>query len=424
MEQSAQFADEFRDSVGFGWAASVPAHDWSALVAHKNKEIVRLNTTYGNVLKDAGVEYVEGFGRVVDPTTVEITMADGSTKKLKTKNILVATGGSPTKIPIEGSEHAITSDEALSLDKLPAGPIVVIGAGYIALEFAGIFTGLGATVHLMFRGDKVLRNFDEECRTQVQENLISKGVNVHTKCTPKEIEKLGEDSYRFTYTDADGADHTIDAGLVMMATGRAARSHGLGLEAAGVKMGKAGVIAVDSFSRTNVPGIWAIGDVTDRIALTPVALMEGACFAKTCFGGVDELPDYESVPSAVFCQPPLSSVGYAEEAAIAHFSGDLDVYVSKFRPLKHTLSGRVEKTLMKLIVHVQTDRVVGVHMVGNDSPEIMQGIAIALKCGATKKIFDQTVGLHPSAAEEFVTMRTATRRVAATGAALPAASKL
>lgn len=406
----SHFAEEFEDAQGFGWSVT-NYHDWTRLITGKSKEIQRLNGVYNNILKNAGVEMLEGRGKIVDPHTVEVKLADGSTKQLTTKNILVATGGYATKIPIEGAEHAITSDEALALESLPSGNIVIVGAGYIATEFAGIFRGFGANVHLMFRADKVLRGFDEECRGQVMENLEKRGINLHPGCTPVKIVKNGEHDYTLHFKDKAGAEHQLSCGLVMMATGRKPRINGLGLEEAGVEVTKEGVVKVDEFSRTNVPGIWAVGDVTNRINLTPVALMEGMAFAKSCFGGVDTTPDYGFVASAVFCNPPLASVGYTEEAAIAELSGDIDVYVSKFKPMKYTLSGRDEKTLMKLLVHVESDRVVGCHMVGPDSPEIMQGLAVALKCGATKAQFDSTVGIHPSAAEEFVTMRSATRRV-------------
>lgn len=425
----AAFAEEFADARGFGWSVAVPGaggdgapgHDWSALVKLKNKEIQRLNTTYGNILKNAGVEAVEGRGVLLDPHTVEVTASDGSKRQLKAKHVLIATGGTPTKIPIEGAEHAITSDEALALEALPAAPIVVLGAGYIATEFAGIFRGVqhAQPVHLMFRGDKVLRGFDEECRDQVQENLTRRGVTLHPGCKPTKIVKHGEGRYTLHYTDRGGAEASLDCGLVMMATGRKPNVEGLGLEAAGVTLDDGGAVKVDDYSRTSVAGVWAVGDVTNRINLTPVALMEGMAFARSAFGGELTKPDYRHVASAVFCQPPLATVGYTEDQAVKEFSGNIDVYVSRFRPMKYTISGREEKTLMKLIVHAETDLVLGCHMVGPDSPEIMQGLAVALKCGATKAQFDATVGIHPTAAEEFVTMRSVTRRVPATGSTTP-----
>jgi len=415
----AMFNDEFEDAVGFGWLASKPEHDWKTLIANKTKEVERLNSIYGNLLKNAGVAYYEGKGVLTDAHTVEVHQMDGTIKKLTAKNILVATGGAATKLPIEGAEHCITSDEALALENLDNKSILIVGSGYIAVEFAGIFKGLGVDVHLMFRADKVLRGFDEECRGQVQENLGKKGITCHpgklpTKVTPKDGGGYVVD---WKASGEDGGEGQLEVGLVMMATGREPKSKGIGLEALGVQLDKKGAIQVDDVSHSSVPSIWAIGDVTNRINLTPVALMEGMALAKTLFGKEDTKPDYQFVPSAVFCQPPLASVGFSEEAAIDQLSGPIDVYVSKFRPMKYTISGRDERTLMKLLVHAESDRVVGCHMVGPDAAEIMQGLAIAIKCGATKAQFDTTVGIHPSAAEEFVTMRTRSRRVEGKGTA-------
>ncbi|GFR42233.1 hypothetical protein Agub_g3127 [Astrephomene gubernaculifera] len=436
----AAFAQEFEDARGFGWSfpgagagaeadgdkegagsgAAAPKHDWSSLMKFKDKEIQRLNGMYGNILKGAGVTFLEGRGALLDPSTVQVTAPDGSKRTLRAKHILIATGGVATKIPIPGAEHAIISDEALALPSLPPGPIVVLGAGYIATEFAGIFRGCHShPVHIMFRGDKVLRGFDEECREQVQDNLGKRGVKVHARCTPTRIEQHGTHSYTLHYTDPSGAPQQLACALVMMATGRKPRVEGLGLELVGVQLDGSGAIPVDEFSRTRVPGVWAVGDVTNRINLTPVALMEGMAFARSAFGDQLTKPDYRHVASAVFCQPPLATVGYTEEQAVKEFSGNIDVYVSRFRPMKYTICGREERTLMKLVVHVESDIVLGCHMVGPDAPEILQGLAVALKCGATKAQFDATVGIHPTAAEEFVTMRTKTRRVPATGSSNP-----
>eukprot|EP00879_Flechtneria_rotunda_P016082 GHRR01016823.1.p1 GENE.GHRR01016823.1~~GHRR01016823.1.p1 ORF type:complete len:482 (+),score=161.44 GHRR01016823.1:604-2049(+) len=414
----ASFNEEFADARGFGWAEVQPPHDWKTLIANKSKEINRLNSVYNNLLKNAGVAFFEGKGSIVDANTVKVTRPDGSTETMRGKNILLATGGHATKLPIEGAEHAITSDEALHLDHLPDNSVLIIGSGYIAVEFASIFKGLGADVHLLYRADKPLRGFDEECRVQVAENLGKRGVILHPGFLPTKIEKQGKDKYLVTYhAGNDGPTQQVEVGLVMMATGRHPNTKALSLEAVGVELDNKGAIKVDKFSATNVPGIWAVGDVTNRINLTPVALMEGMAFARTVFGAQPTEPDYQNVASAVFCQPPLATVGLSEEQAIQDLSGPIDVYVSKFKPMKSTISGRDERTLMKLIVHSESDRVVGCHMVGPDAAEIMQGIAIALKCGATKKHFDATVGIHPSAAEEFVTMRTRTRRVEGKGSA-------
>lgn len=415
---ASAFNEEFGDAVGFGWLAQRPGHDWKSLIANKSKEISRLNSVYVNLLKNAGVDYLEGKGSLVDAHTVKVTKPDGSEVLLKAKNILIATGGAPTRLPIEGAELAVTSDEALSLDNLPDKSVLIVGSGYIAVEFAGIFQGLGAQVHLMYRADKPLRGFDEECRGQVSENLSKRGVQVHAGQLPTKIVKSGEGSYTVTYrAGSDGPEQQLEVGLVMMATGRHPRVKGLNLEGLGIEQDSHGAIRVNELSQTNVSGVWAIGDVTNRINLTPVALMEGMAFAKTCFGGTPTKPDYQNVASAVFCQPPLASVGLSEEQAIKELSGPIDVYVSKFKPMKYTVSGRDERTLMKLLVHAESDRVIGCHMVGPDAAEIMQGLGIALKCGATKAQFDATVGIHPTAAEEWVTMRTKTRQVQGTGSA-------
>ncbi|KAL6746806.1 glutathione reductase [Haematococcus lacustris] len=412
-------AEELADAAGLGWELGSSRHEWSTLVKNKAKEVTRLNATYNSIMKNAGVELVEGRASLVDAKTVEVQLAAGGSRVLKAKNILVAVGGTPSRLDIPGAELSITSDEALSLEALPSGPIVVLGSGYIAVEFAGIFKGLGGQVHLMFRADCPLRGFDMECRTQIAENLGKRGIQLHPGCNPTRIEQQPDGSKLLFYKDSTGQEQSMTAELIMMATGRKAKTKNIGLEAAGVTLAKDGSIPVDEYSRTNVEGVWAIGDVTNRINLTPVALMEGMAFAKSCFGNELTKPDYDNVASAVFCQPPMASVGYSEEEAVAKLSGDLDIFVSKFKPMKYTMSGRDERTLMKLVVHVDTDRVVGAHMVGPDSPEIMQGIAIAFKCGATKKQFDSTVGIHPSAAEEFVTMRSKTRRVKGQGNIVP-----
>lgn len=350
---------------------------------------------------------------ILDPHTVEIRASDGSVRRLSTKNILVATGGHAVRIPIPGAEHAITSDEALVLEELPGSSILVIGGGYIAVEFAGIFNGLGARVHLMHRAPLPLRKFDGECRAQVMENMRGRGIDVMANCLPQRIDKDPNGTgYVVTYLDEYGIENQLKCGLVMMATGRLPRTRGLGLEDAGVELNpKTGGVVVDEFSRSSVPSVWAIGDVTERMELTPVAIMEGKALVETLFGPEPKKPDYGFVASAVFSQPPLGTVGLTEEEAIQQLKGELDVYVSKFRPMRNTLSGSPEKTLMKMLVHVATDKVIGCHMVGPDAGEIMQGLAVALKCGATKEQFDATVGIHPTSAEEWVTMSSPARSV-------------
>ena len=310
--------------------------------------------------------------------------------------------------PIPGHEHAITSNEAFHLpDPLPRR-ITIVGGGYIAVEFAGIFHGLGCAVDIVIRRDRVLRGFDEECRTFVHEALKASGITMRTETTVERIVATpngagaGKPAFQL-HTPLGGM---FETDLVMYATGRVPNTAGIGLEKAGVQLDKAGAVAVDEWSKSTADNIWAVGDVTDRIALTPVALMEGHCFADTEFGGKPRKSDHRNVPSAVFCQPEMANVGLTEEEARTRL-GELRVYTSAFTPMKYTLSGRKQRTFMKLIVEAATDRVVGCHMVGDDAAELIQGLAVAIKAGATKAQFDATVGIHPTAGEEFVTLRTA-----------------
>jgi glutathione reductase (NADPH) len=417
---ASEFMEAFQDAGGFGWTPPTSVHSMGSLLERKAREIERLNSVYVDLLKSSGVEYIEGRGAVLDPHTVEVRLVDGSVMHLRTRNILIATGGHAVKIDIPGAAHAITSDEALMLENVVKEDIVVIGGGYIGVEFAGIFNGLGARVHLMLRGEYPLRAFDHECRAVVLDNLKKRGVQVHTGCTPSRIEQLANGRKLLYCNTPSGEIKQMEVSQVMFATGRRPNSKNIGLEKAGVVLDeRTGAVVVDAYSETTVSGIWAIGDVTNRLNLTPVALMEGKALAQTIFGGIPTKPDHENVPSAVFCQPPLGSIGMSEEQAVQKLSGDIDIYVSRFRPMKNTLSGRDEKTLMKMLVHVPTDRVVGCHMVGADAGEIIQGLGIALKCKATKSQFDSCVGVHPTAAEEWVTMSSATRRVTGMGKAVP-----
>ena len=420
----AQFRGEFEDSRGFGWrGAEAAAPDWAAMLAKKNAEIERLNGVYGRILGRAGVEIFEGRGTVADRHTVEVALAAGGTARLTTAHILVATGGRAFVPDLPGKELAITSDEALVLPALPE-QIVIVGGGYIAVEFAGIFAGFGVEVHLVYRRELPLRGFDEDCRALVAENLAKRGVTVHAEAAPVRLAEAAGGGVAVTLSGPGGAETTLTAGRVMFATGRRPASGGLGLEALGVALGPNGAVVVDEHSRTTVDGVWAVGDVTDRLNLTPVALMEGMAMAATAFSDAPWAPAYDNVASAVFCQPPLASVGLSEAEAVARTAGEVEVFVEKFRPMKATISGRDERSLMKLVVDVETDRVLGAHMVGWDAPEIMQGVAIALKSGATKATFDATVGIHPSSAEEFVTMRTPARRVQGTLSAGGVAAKI
>ncbi|MBC8337460.1 MAG: glutathione-disulfide reductase [Alphaproteobacteria bacterium] len=400
----SHFADDFEDAAGYGW--TVPeagpgiTHDWPALIKAKAKELDRLEGVYHRILRDNGVEEITGTGRIKGPHTVEVDGPDGNTS-LSAETILVATGGWPYLPDIPGIEHAITSNEALDLAELPKR-IAIVGGGYIAVEFAGIFNALGSDVTEIIRAPQILRGFDEDVRDVLAQEMEKKGITIRRECIVRSIEKTETGlSVLFPYGDA------IEVDQVMYATGRKPNTSGLGLEEAGVTLNGKSAIEVDEFSKTAVDSIYAIGDVTDRVNLTPVALAEGEAFVRTVFLDDPTSVDYTNIASAVFSQPPIGSVGMTEDEAVVALGGEdaVDVYVSRFTPMKYTLSGRDEKTIMKIVVDAKTDRVVGCHMAGLDSPEIVQGLAIALKCGATKAQFDATIGIHPTAAEEFVTMR-------------------
>lgn len=390
----AMMSEEFEDAAGFGWSVSPPSFDWSRLIANKDTEISRLNGIYENLLTNAGVEILLGRGTVVDAHTVRF---EG--RNLTAAQILVATGSWPFVPDVPGSELAITSNEAFHLERLPER-IVICGGGYIAVEFAGIFNGFGARVTQVYRGPLFLRGFDDDAREFLADEIRKKGIDLRFKSQVTRIEKNGA-GLRITFSD--GTEQETDC--MMYATGRVPNTRGLGLEEAGVALREDGSVIVGEHFTTNVPSIHALGDVTGGWQLTPVAIAEGMALAKTLFGGEPTVLDYSNIPSAVFSQPPLATVGLTEaEAAERH--PHLQVYLSEFRPMKHTLTGRDERTFMKLIVDGETDRVVGCHMVGPDAGEIIQGLGIALICGATKAQFDATIGIHPTAAEEFVTMRT------------------
>ncbi|OMO93056.1 hypothetical protein CCACVL1_06646 [Corchorus capsularis] len=406
----AAFGGELEDARSYGWELNEKIDfDWKKLLHKKTDEILRLNGIYKRLLSNAGVKLFEGEGKIVGPNEVVVTQLDGTKLSYSAKHILIATGSRAQRPPIPGQELGITSDEALSLEDLPKRA-VVLGGGYIAVEFASIWKGLGATVDLFFRKELPLRGFDDEMRAVVARNLEGRGINLHPRTNLTELIKTDEGIKVIT----DHGEELI-ADVVLFATGRIPNSKRLNLEAAGVELDSTGAVKVDEYSRTNIPSIWAVGDVTNRMNLTPVALMEGTCFAKTVFGGEPSKPDYSNIPCAVFSIPPLSIVGLSEEQAIEQANGDVLVFTSSFNPMRNTISGRQEKTVMKLVVDAETDKVLGASMCGPDAPEIMQGIAVALKCGATKAQFDSTVGIHPSAAEEFVTMRSVTRRVTASG---------
>lgn len=392
---ASHFREDFEDSAGFGWSVAGQEFEWPTLLRNKDREITRLNGIYSKLLSEAGVDLVRGRARVVDPHTVEV---DAQT--FTATNILVATGSWPSVPQIPGVEYAITSNEAFHLDALPKRAIVV-GGGYIAVEFAGIYRGLGVEVTQLYRGSMFLRGFDDDVRAALAEEMQKKGFDLRFDSNIASIEKV---STGLRATLEDGS--TLDADTILFATGRTPNTRGLGLEEAGVELAGNGAIVVDEFSRSSVPSIWAVGDATDRINLTPVAIHEAMCLASTLFRDDPIRPVHSDVASAVFSQPPIGSVGLTEAQARETFP-EIDIYCSRFRALKHTLTGSQEQILMKLIVDRASDRVVGVHMVGPDAGEIIQGFSVAVKCGATKSQFDATIGIHPTSAEEFVTMREA-----------------
>lgn len=391
---ASHFREEFSDAAGFGWTLpEAPVFDWKTLVKNKDTEITRLSDIYLGMLQKSGVTLIAGHATFVDKHTVLI-----SKRHVTARYILIATGGWPVMPGIPGIEHAISSNEAFDLDALPK-KMVIVGGGYIAVEFAGIFHGLGVDVTVLYRGEQILRGFDDDLRHKLAEGMQQKGVTVRTQTNLKAIRQLDD---RLAVIRDDGSEMETDS--VMFATGRVPNIAGLNLEAAGVQYEVNGAIKVNGYSQTNIPHIYAVGDVTDRINLTPVAINEGRAFADTVFGNQPRAVDYATIPSAVFSQPSVATVGLTEVQAREQYS-NIAIYRSDFRPLKHTLSGNGERIFMKLVVDETTDKVLGAHMVGADAAEIIQSVAIALKCGATKAQFDATMALHPSAAEEFVTMR-------------------
>ncbi|MEQ5843895.1 glutathione-disulfide reductase [Paraburkholderia acidicola] len=390
----SHIADEIDDAKGYGWTIPEAHFDWARLIEAKNKEVDRLNGIYIKMLDDAGVDIVHGRGKLIDAHTVQV-----GERIVTAERILIATGSRPHLPPTPGIEHAITSNEALDLPELPRR-IAVVGSGYIAVEFAGIFNALGVEVTMIIRGDLPLKGFDEDVRTHVVEEMTRRGIRFVSQTRVERIEKTAHGLEAHLHQ----SDAVIPCDQILYAIGRIPNTGDLGLKALGIETGLLGAVIVDEWSRSNVANIYAVGDVTDRMNLTPVAIAEARALAETLFNNNPTTFDPEGVPTAVFGQPPIATVGLTEAAARA-LGRPVDIYRTRFRPMKHTLSGRQEKVLMKLVVDRESDRVLGCHMVGADSAEIMQGIAIALKCGATKKQFDRTIGIHPSSAEEFVTMR-------------------
>lgn len=395
LSYAGRFSDEYGDAEGFGWGAVSPDHDWAKLIANKNAEIQRLNGIYGRLLEGAGVTLFEARATFLDEHTLQV-----GDRTITAERILIAVGGRPNLDDRPGvREYAITSDQAFFLDELPQR-VVIAGGGYIAVEFASIFKGLGAEVTLIYRGAKFLRGFDEDVRTQLLEEMTRRGIELRFDCVIEKIEKTAD---RLLVHTSD--EDVLEVGQVMYAIGRTPHTKSLGLEAAGVETDRKGAVIVNDDFQTSRPHIYAIGDVIDRVALTPVAIAEGHALADTLYGNNQRGVRYDNIPTAVFSNPPVGSVGLTEAEARETY-GAVDIYKTNFRAMKMTLAGRDEKTMMKLIVDRASQKVVGVHMVGQDAPEIVQGLAIAMNCGATKQDFDRTIGLHPSAAEEFVTMRT------------------
>ncbi len=389
----AHVREEIEDAAGYGWTIENASFDWPTLIANKDREIARLEAVYRDLLAASSVMLVEGRARLLDPHTVEI-----AGKQITADKILIANGAHPVRPEGFTPENSITSNEAFHLEKLPKR-IAVLGGGYIAVEFAGIFNGLGSQVTQIYRGEQILRGFDDDLRHGLAAELRVKGIDLNLKTHVKRIEKAGN-AWRLTLDD----DSDLEIDRIMCATGRVPNTADLGAEAAGVALGDGGAVKVDAFSQTSQPNIYAIGDVTNRLNLTPVAIREAMAFADTVFGGRPWAMDHDTVASAVFSQPPIGTVGLTETAARRRF-GALDIYKASFRPMKHTLSRRKERTVMKLVVERSTQRVRGAHMLGVDAPEIIQSLAVAVKMGATKQQFDEAVAVHPTAAEEFVTMR-------------------
>ncbi|MGH8804972.1 MAG: glutathione-disulfide reductase [Polaromonas sp.] len=398
---AAQYAESFEESHGFGWVGEPPTFDWELLKANRAREISRLNGIYVQLLESAGVTIVKGWARLLDNHTIEV-----DAQKFTAKNILIATGGAATVPALPGREHVVTSDHMFDLSPFPKR-LLVVGGGYIACEFASIFNGLGAQVTQVHRRDKLLRGFDDDVRRFIAGEMSKTGVNLQLGTEIAAISKTAE-GLQVEVKGANGSNASFLVDTVLYATGRQPNAGGIGLEALGVAVNDVGAIQVNERYQTSVPSIYALGDVTARLQLTPVALGEAMVVVDQLFGpAADRKPrsmSYEFIPSAVFTHPNIGTVGYTEAEAREKF-GKVSVYRADFKALRHTLSGSTERTLMKLLVEDATDRVVGLHMVGSDAGEIVQGFAVAMKAGATKAVFDSTIGIHPTAAEEFVTMR-------------------
>ncbi len=391
----AHYGEDFHDAQAYGWQMdSKPRFNWEQLRDNKNKEINRLNSVYASLLENSGAQLIDGFARLLDAHSVAV-----NDKTYSAENILIATGGWPFVPDFPGSQHVITSNEVFYLEQFPEKALVV-GGGYIAVEFAGILNGLGADTELIYRKDLFLRGFDRDVREFVRNEIRKKGVGLNFNTQVQSVEKLENGRFRAQLDTGQ----SIDADTILYATGRKPKTQGLGLADAGVATADDGTILVNDYFQTNVPSIYALGDVVGRLELTPVALAEGMALVKYLYQDSHSVLDYTGIPTAVFSQPSIGTVGLSEEQALEK-GYKIAIYRSIFKALKHTLSGSEERCLMKMVVDQGTDKVLGVHMVGAEAGEIMQGIAVALKAGATKTVFDETIGIHPTSAEEFVTMR-------------------
>jgi glutathione reductase (NADPH) len=398
LAYSAAFGHGFEDAAGYGWKCGGNEFSWPDLIRHKNVEIERLNGIYRGLLTNAGVKTFDARAVLADPHTVALSTGE----RVTAERILIATGGWPNVPDIPGKELAITSNEAFFLPDLPKR-ILVVGGGYIAVEFAGIFSGLGAEVTLIHRGMAILTAFDRELGGALMHEMHAQGIATHLHCVTKSLEKVAG-GIRVTCNE----DKTFEVDCVLYATGRVPLTHGIGLEEAGVALDREGAIVVDDDDRTSVPHIFAVGDVTNRLNLTPVATAKGHALADRLFAGSTRHVSLDNVPTAIFSSPPIGTVGLSEEQAVER-GIQYHVYKQIFRPLKHRLTARNQQTTMKLLVENGTDKVIGCHVIGDDAAEMMQGFAVAITAGATKAMFDQTIGIHPTSAEEFVTMRTPVR---------------
>lgn len=398
MVYASHFPDLFEEAQGYGWSSVKSSLDWEKMITAVNNEVTRLNGIYQKMLDNSKVELFEGYAKFVDAHTIVV-----GDRQVTADKILIAVGGHPIRPNILGIEHAITSDDIFNLKEQPKR-IVILGGGYIGTEFACILNGMGTEVTQVIRGEKILRGFDEDLRTEVQQGMINHGVRLLNKIQLIAIDKTAE-GVKVILGGENKAEETIVTDAVSLAAvGRKPNTRNLGLENTKVKLHD-GAVVVDKYSRTTEENIYAVGDCTNKINLTPVAINEGRAFADTVFGGKSRTMSYENVPSAIFSTPEAATVGMTEAEAREQYGDAVKVYRSRFRPMYYTLPGKDEKTMMKLVVHQATDKVLGAHMVGNYAAEIIQGVAIAVKMGATKAHFDATVGIHPTSAEEFVTMR-------------------